>query len=610
MLMEAALPVLLRVACEPIVLRDGRGAIVGSSPSWDLLVGDLTGPDAWLDLLDPDDRPRMEAELAVGRASEVVCAVPVRVVVGDACRWVVGTVAPVMGVDGARMGEITLLAPMNDALESSRSAWDREDVLNAAARMVHVGAWDWNIQTSSLWWSDEVYRIFGLAVQEFPATYEAFLGHVHAGDREEVSRAVQAALDGTHGYDIRHRVVRTDGTVRFVRERGELLRAADGSAVRMLGTVQDVTEQVEAEAVSEAARQELVASETHFRLLAENASDVVLLVAPDDMLTWVSPSIGRMLGWRPDEVLGHRGVEFVHPDDVGSMRGPLSGAYRDEVQDAEYRMRKADGDYRWVSAVSRPAWGPGGDLQGRVVGLRDVHEQVIDRLRLEESEALLRVVLDNTSDAIMRLGPDQRVEYVNRRLADSTGVAIADWMGRTLQEAGLPSRVALAWDESSHHVFATGEPVLREFEIDLPIGRRWFETRVDPEFASDGSVAHVLTTSRDVTQRRLAETELRNSEELLSVILEGSCDATSTYGPDLRFEYVNRRLVELSGTSGRGVDRQDHGRVGIPRAGRGRLDRAHPRGVRNRRAGRDAVRGGRHRGTPVVRGHPVPPAWP
>lgn len=147
----------------------------------------------------------------------------------------------------------------------------------------------------------------------------------------------------------------------------------------------------------------------------------------------------------------------------------------------------------------------------------------------------------------MRFGPDLRVQYVNKRLVENSGISAQDWAGKTFAEVGYPPELTIPWDEYSRHVFATGEPVLHDFEIDLPDGHRCFETRVDPEFDADGSVAHVITTSRDVTERRLAESRLRESEALLAVAVEGSRDATTTFGPDLRVEYVNRRTAELSG---------------------------------------------------------------
>ncbi len=182
-----------------------------------------------------------------------------------------------------------------------------------------------------------------------------------------------------------------------------------------------------------------------------------------------------------------------------------------------------------------------------VVTAHDVTDEVAATRALAESEALFRAVLDSTSDAIMQFGPDLRAKYVNQRLVEFTGITADDWRGRTFAEAGYPPHLTIPWDEYSRKVFATGEPVRHEFEIDLPVGHRWFETRVDPVVAADGTVTDVITTSRDVTERRQAEDQLRDSEALLSVILDGSRDGTTIYDPDMRMEYVNHRVVELSG---------------------------------------------------------------
>jgi len=111
-----------------------------------------------------------------------------------------------------------------------------------AQRIAHVGNWDWDITKDTLWWSDEVYRIFGLQPQQFGATNEAFLACVHPEDRERVEAAVNQAIQKHSTYSIDHRVVRPDGIERVVHEQAEVLSGPDEQPVRMVGTVQDVTE--------------------------------------------------------------------------------------------------------------------------------------------------------------------------------------------------------------------------------------------------------------------------------------------------------------------------------------------------------------------------------
>jgi PAS domain S-box-containing protein len=143
-----------------------------------------------------------------------------------------------------------------------------ESNLAEAQRLAHLGSWDWNIETNELFWSDEIYRIFGLTPGEFGANYEAFLNAVHPEDREYVTRSVDEALQHKKPYDIEHRVVQRNGDIRIVNERAEVTFNDDGKAIRMIGTVQDITKQKEAEEALKNALKEV--EKLKSKLQAEN----------------------------------------------------------------------------------------------------------------------------------------------------------------------------------------------------------------------------------------------------------------------------------------------------------------------------------------------------
>lgn len=135
------------------------------------------------------------------------------------------------------------LAQANGLLEKSQQS------LLTAQRIACMGNWDWNIEDDILGWSEEIYRIFGIPPQSTDPTYQDFLKAVHPEDRQRVEEAVQQALNDlkTGTYDIEHRVVRPDGDVRQVHEKGRVFTGADGQPFRMVGTVHDITERKEME---------------------------------------------------------------------------------------------------------------------------------------------------------------------------------------------------------------------------------------------------------------------------------------------------------------------------------------------------------------------------
>ena len=110
-----------------------------------------------------------------------------------------------------------------------------------ALRAANAGSWDWDILAGTLSWSDTIEAIFGFSQGEFPGTYEAFLTCVHPEDRSHVVEAVDACLKQGRKYDIEHRIVWPDGSVRWVSETGDVIRNESRRPVRMLGVVKDIT---------------------------------------------------------------------------------------------------------------------------------------------------------------------------------------------------------------------------------------------------------------------------------------------------------------------------------------------------------------------------------
>ena len=119
--------------------------------------------------------------------------------------------------------------------------------LENAQRIARLGNWDWDIVKNKLYWSDEIYRIFGLKPLEFGATYEAFIKTVHPIDRELVQISVDEALYENKPYSIDHSIILSDRSVRIVHEEAEVTFDETGKAIKVVGTVQDITERKKAE---------------------------------------------------------------------------------------------------------------------------------------------------------------------------------------------------------------------------------------------------------------------------------------------------------------------------------------------------------------------------
>lgn len=148
--------------------------------------------------------------------------------------------------------DVTERKKAEDALRNS------EALLAQAQRTAHLGGWEWNLLTDTHTWSDEMYRIFGLAPQSVPVTSELFLQFIHEDDRDLVRSFMEQAHQNNGAFEFDYRIVRPDAQERIVHAQGELIFDGDELPVGVRGTVLDVTEQVRAQQEAQARQQQLI----------------------------------------------------------------------------------------------------------------------------------------------------------------------------------------------------------------------------------------------------------------------------------------------------------------------------------------------------------------
>lgn len=226
-----------------VLVVDRRGEIINFNdrhPEYLLSDGELTSGNKLRDLLPEEIRlPFTEAiqRVHIDRRRE---SFDYPLIIKGQQRWCRARVQPYL------QDEILIIVEDISEQKIAEIELNRtHEKLSEAQRQAHIGSWEWNLIDDTLWWSDEVFRIFGVNPDSFALTYPAFLATVHPEDRALIDRSVAQTLEYDLPCSIEHRIILPDGAIRYVHERGFLKRNAAGEVVSMHGSAQDVTERYE-----------------------------------------------------------------------------------------------------------------------------------------------------------------------------------------------------------------------------------------------------------------------------------------------------------------------------------------------------------------------------
>jgi PAS domain S-box-containing protein len=257
-------------------------------------------------------------------------------------------------------------------------------------------------------WNPAAEKILGYSSQEIIGkSAGALIPKDGAGELKAIEAKVRAGKPVEHLETTR---VRKDGTVIPVSLTVSPIRDVDGAIVGASTIARDLTEQVHKEkALAEASRQ--------YRLLAENASDLVVMTSPDRVITWVSPSLTRSLGWAVEDLMGKSMLDLIHPDDAAATAGPREAVYLGhEVATPAgvflMRFRTKSGQYRWMSGVPTPVRDEAGVITGVVSGLRDVDDLVRAREEAQRLSDALKTSNDSLRDFVAVASHDLRSPLV------------------------------------------------------------------------------------------------------------------------------------------------------------------------------------------------------
>ncbi|MFM2437694.1 MAG: hypothetical protein RLZ55_505, partial [Actinomycetota bacterium] len=303
-----------------------------------------------------------------------------------------------------------------------------------------------------------------------------------------------------------------EGTTRLF----DLRVTAAGGYVEV--TWRDATDRVEAEA-------RLGESEQRYRMVAENASDVVSAGDNDGMLTWVTEGVTDLLGWRPDELVGLPFRELVHPDDRDQVTSVQQHLAEGKPAHLEVRLQTVVGDFRWVGIVVRPVFDDEGTITGRAASWRDIEGERAVREATEDSELQFRTVMDASTIGMCLVAPDGSFLRVNPALCDILGRPREELMTTTWQELTHPEDLSADLELLAEVLRGDRDTYRLAKRYLRPDGQVvWGDLAVACRRGDDGQVEYLISQIVDITELTLARQDAERREERRKALLDSLMD--------------------------------------------------------------------------------------
>jgi PAS domain S-box-containing protein len=262
---------------------------------------------------------------------------------------------------------------------------ERESELKEAQRLAQVGSWTWEVGNDVVRWSDEMYRIHGLDPNLPPPSYKELSELFTIESWEQLSAAIEQAWQKGKLPNTDLELIRRDGSRRWISTRGEAEHDASGSKLRLRGTAQDITDRKRME-------QSLRETEERFRTIADSAPVLIWMSGADKLRTYFNRSWLAFRGRSLEEELGKGWIQGVHPQDVESLWQTYTESFAERMPfTVAYRVKRHDGEYRWLLDTGAPTFNPDGsfagyigsgidetDRRGAEEALRNVSRKLID----------------------------------------------------------------------------------------------------------------------------------------------------------------------------------------------------------------------------------------
>ena len=360
---------------------------------------------------------------------------------------------------------------------------------------------------------------------------------IHIDDRDFVWKKIQSAIEKRQHYQFIYRIITKSGEVRWVWEKGAGLYSQDGNLDFLEGFISDITD---SKNIEEALKQ----SESKFRSIAENLSDLIFITDKEGIIKYISPA-SKMFGYKPEECIGKFFGEFLSSGEFEKAMPVFKNALNSINTDKNVTLlfKRSDGS-TFFAELSGSTYKVGNEISGVIGLLRDITNKVTQDNELRK----LSRVVEQSPTSILITDLEGNIEYVNPKLCKLTGFSNDELIGKTprIFSSGEKSKkeYKALWDTIN-----AGNDWKGEFHNVKKNGDLYWESAViSPIIGSTGELTHFLAIKEDITDKKVYEQRLIESEKRYYELFISNPLPTYVFDMDsLAFIEVNDATVNTYG---------------------------------------------------------------
>jgi PAS domain S-box-containing protein len=391
------------------------------------------------------------------------------------------------------------------ARELAAAAEEREtseQLVTAVKRVADIGMWSFDYSKPDVMeWSDEVAAIHGFPPAHRPSPEEA-LSDYEPEDRERIRAAIESSAKTGEPFMEEARMRLADGTAKVVLVMGKVLVGADGEPMRINGVIQDVTLWRDAESALSAQRR-------RYSQLVRSMPFIIWTANARGDVDFLNEAMERYTGRRAEDMVGDGWADSVHPDDVDRVWQQWWAAFGShQTYDTEFRIRGADGVYRWHRVSAQPEFARGGQVVRWWGCAIDIDALFAIRARADEVARERDMILESITDGVYTLDREWRFRYVNPAAEVLVNRTAEELVGKVVWDE-FPQEVAMPLYDIFHR--AMNDRTVEYLTNDSPSLERQFDIVVSP------SETGLTVFFRDMTEIHRLNEQLAHAQRLESV---------------------------------------------------------------------------------------------